>query len=128
MTKYDLKAMDYDPDYVKLPRKFTWKETPEGLDYWLEASVFYKLKGYYASDVQEKLDAMQRQYEEETALVNEPKYILTHDDGSFEIVSHSDLDFKLEDEYESYKRFPKVYKIEKEIEYYIDHRVEYTKK
>lgn len=37
-VKYDLKAMEFDPNETKVDRAFWWDKTPEGEDYW---SKFY---------------------------------------------------------------------------------------
>lgn len=63
--KYDLETMNYDPDGTDVVEMFYWKETPEGFDYWDGAYDFYNDYGYHHPDVQEKLDAMRKQWEGE---------------------------------------------------------------
>lgn len=63
--KYDLKAMDYDPDATCLGDMFDWEETPEGFDCWYWSDLMFRMNGEISEDTQEKLDAMRKQYEEE---------------------------------------------------------------
>lgn len=62
--KYDLKAMDFDPDADDLTTAFTWEFTPEGSDYWARQYI-----DGITPEGQAKWDAMKQQWNEENSVM-----------------------------------------------------------
>lgn len=61
--KYDLKAMDFDPDKDDLTTAFTWEFTPDGSDYWSRQFIYG-----ITPEGQAKWDAMKQQWNEENCV------------------------------------------------------------
>ena len=59
--KYDLKAMNYEQG-KSLATSFYWGKTPEGHNYWREVDSRGKP---YPPEAQAKLDAMEKQWQQE---------------------------------------------------------------
>ncbi len=64
--KYDLKAMEFDPDADNLPYAFLWHETPDGESYWS-----YQCRKGITTEGQAKWDAMKQQWNEENGVERE---------------------------------------------------------
>ena len=64
MTKYNLKAMEFDPEADSVLDAFVWTETPEGPQYWADFADGL-MNPEEAKEAQAKWDAMKKQWYEE---------------------------------------------------------------